>query len=41
VGKPGEQETSREIGGIQARIEERNGSKGWEWSGKAWRTRDN
>jgi hypothetical protein len=28
VGKPGEQETIRKIGGIEARIEERNGEKG-------------
>ncbi len=40
MGKPGEQVTSREIGGIKARIEERNGEKGGEWSGTAWRTRD-
>ncbi len=42
MGKPGEQETSREIGGIEARIEESNGEKGGEWSGTAsvWRTRD-
>ncbi len=32
VGKPGEQKTSREIRGIQVRIEERIGEKGGEWS---------
>ncbi len=40
MGKPGEKETSREIGGIEARIEESNGLKGEELSGKAWTTRD-
>ncbi len=40
MGKPGEQETIRKIGGIEARIEERNGEKGWEGSAKALRRRD-
>jgi hypothetical protein len=40
VGKPLEQSTGREIGGMEARIEESNGEKGGEWSGKAWRTED-
>jgi hypothetical protein len=40
VGQPVEQGASREIGGIEARIEENNGVKGGEWSGTGWRTRD-
>ncbi len=40
MGKPGEHGTSRETGGREARIEESNGLKGGELSGKAWRTRD-
>ena len=35
VGKPLEQSTGREIGGMEARIEESNGEKGGEWSGTA------
>jgi hypothetical protein len=34
-GQAGEQGTSRDIGGIEARIEESNGEKEGEWSRKA------
>ncbi len=42
MGQPqsGEQGTSREIRGIEVGLEESNGEKGEEWSGKAWRTSD-